>query len=261
MIRSNRQKVTWILAVSGLCLLALIANSYAQAPNQSPTEVHHHYYYGSPPSPGYSPGYPGSYQPGYPPPSYGAPSYGMSGMTNPSAARGEYNLYTAQAAQVMSQTRQQSIENHNFAVQSMQQNVMAGQQFQDYERSRTSKPLTGEEAHRLALQLEPGRLSSAQIDRSANIIHWPPILRDKQFSETRYKIDQLYHQRTPANSGEASDNYGQIERACDAMQSKLHDQIDQMPAESYMVCYHFIKSLAYEARFAVLPPYSQVAAK
>jgi len=80
--------------------------------------------------------------------------------------------------------------------------------------------------------------------------HWPPLLRDKQFSDVRYKLDQLFHNRTPDNSGVESDNYVKIKKACEAMQAILDGMIHDLPNETWLPADHFIKSLEYEGRFA-----------
>jgi hypothetical protein len=98
--------------------------------------------------------------------------------------------------------------------------------------------------------LEPARLSSAEFDRATGVIHWPPLLRDKQFSDARLKLDQLYHVRTPDNSGVDSDNYIDIKKNCDAMHDILKGMIKQVPPESFIAASHFIRSLSYEGQFA-----------
>ena len=93
MLRSRLSKMVAALAIVGLGLWVAINLAIAQVPGQplpqppgGGNSVHYHYYGGG-------------YQPGYAAPAYAAPAYGSSGFTNPAAARGQYNLQTAQAAQ------------------------------------------------------------------------------------------------------------------------------------------------------------------
>jgi hypothetical protein len=63
----------------------------------------------------------------------------------------------------------------------------------------------------------------------------------------------LYHARTPDNSGADSDNYVAIHQNCEAMQKILNGMVQNLPASTWCAAHHFIKSLDYEGRFAVLP--------
>jgi len=168
-------------------------------------------------------------------------------LTNPAAARGQYNVDTAQALQTLSQTQHQSMENHNFAVSSYYQNKDVHEQ---YMKSHEQPRLTTEQLDKIAEKAGPGRLSSTQFDRSTNVIQWPALLRDSQFSDLRYKVDKLFHDRTPDESGADSDNYVNIKQACDAMHQMLHGMIKDLPPVTYIAADHFIRSLAYEGRFA-----------
>ena len=110
--------------------------------------------------------------------------------------------------------------------------------------------MTKEQRNQVAKWNEPGRLSSGQIDRSANVIHWPPLLRDAKFHDPRCQLDQLFHNRTPDNSGADSDSYLKIKQSCTAMQAILDGMIDQLPGTTWCDANHFIKSLEYEGQFA-----------
>lgn len=96
----------------------------------------------------------------------------------------------------------------------------------------------------------PGRLSLAQYDRTNRVIHWPPLLREKQFSEVRYQLDQLFHQRKPHDSGLNSENYDQIKRQCEALQAILAPMIHQVDPQEFTGASRFVKGLEFEARFA-----------
>jgi hypothetical protein len=205
-------------------------------PNVGPTTVHHHYYYGH-----------ANYAAGYGSGS-GLQGADLSGFTNPAAARGQYNLDTSQAAINLTQARSQSIENHNYAVSSYYQNKNIHDQYMAEQAAKTR--LSEGEAEQIAQEATPGRLTSAQLDRANGIIHWPPFLRDKAFSDVRFKLDQAYHVRTPDNSGADSDNYIEIKKDCDAMHDILKGMINDVPPATYIAASHFIRSLSYEGQFA-----------
>ena len=163
---------------------------------------------------------------------------------------GQARLDTAQSAQIYAQTAHQSMENHNYAVHSYYANKDAHDKWMAEHRDPN---ISEEELKKIAKDAEPGPLSSSQYSRDHDMIHWPPLLRDKAFSESRRKLDHLFHERTADNSGVDSDNYGEIQAACKEMHATLKGMIHQLQPMTYMAADHFIKSLAYEAEF---PPKS-----
>jgi hypothetical protein len=210
-----------------------------ERPGFGPTTVHHHYYYGHYGQANYPVGYGAG---------FGLQGADLSGFTNPIAARGQYNLDTSQAAINLTQARSQSIDNHNYAVSSYYQNKNIHDQYMAEQDAKTR--LSEGEAEKIALEATPGRLTSAQLDRANGIIHWPPLLRDKAFSDVRYKLDQAYHVRTPDNSGVDSDNYIEIKKDCDQMHNILKGMVNDVPPATYIAASHFIRSLSYEGQFA-----------
>jgi hypothetical protein len=95
----------------------------------------------------------------------------------------------------------------------------------------------------------PGRLTPTQYDRTNRVIHWPPLLRAKEFSDVRYQLDRLFDEREPGNSGLNSENYHQIKRQCEAMLGILARRIDQLNSEEFIGACGFVKALEDEARF------------
>ena len=148
----------------------------------------------------------------------------------------------------MTQAQNQSIENHNYAVSSYYQNKNIHDQWQAQQDSQNR--LDAEETEKWDREATPGRLSSSQLERGTGIIHWPPLLRDKAFNDPRYQLDQLFHSRTPDNSGADSDNYVQISKYSDAMHTILKGMIKDLPPATYVAASHFIRSLNYEGQFA-----------
>ena len=99
----------------------------------------------------------------------------------------------------------------------------------------------------------PGPVASAPLvpaplDRATGVIHWPPLLRKPQFSEARYQLDQLFHQRDRKNSGVGSKNYEQIKSKCEAMIGILAQMMEQLRPEEFVGACGFIKILQEEAR-------------
>jgi hypothetical protein len=94
MLRSHRSRILTALTIVGLGVWVAISLAPAQVPGQLPVQpatpgggnsVHYHYY-GAGTQPGYAA-----------PAAYGSGA-SFPGITNPAAARGQYNLKTAQAA-------------------------------------------------------------------------------------------------------------------------------------------------------------------
>jgi hypothetical protein len=96
-----------------------------------------------------------------------------------------------------------------------------------------------------------GRLSAAQYDRSIRVIHWPPLLRQKQFSEVRYQLDKLFDQRDPSNSGLGSKNYEETKRQCEGLLGILAGMTDQLNSTEFVEAARFVKGLEEESRFPV----------
>ena len=170
-------------------------------PNPAPV-INHHHYYG--PGPGY-------YQ-----------NVRVNDVTNPEIAKGQYNLYTAEAVEALQSARHQGIENHSYAVDNYYNNKRLHNQ---YEAEVEAGRAPGPRAAFIARATNPGRLTAHQFDRATKVINWPPLLRDSEFTAERTTLDQLFDQRTPDNSGAASDNYEDIQKQCDAVKKKLGEML------------------------------------
>ncbi len=247
MNRLNNKKSTFVLAAIAVIAFGTYATGQGRVARDGIDAggVHNHYYgnhfYGG--------GYGGYGLPGY----YGGGYGGMTaaagagyGVGQAAQGIGQERVDTAQSAQIYSQTAHQSIENHNFAVNSYYANKDAHDK---YMAEHQEKAITQEEANKIEKENEPGRLSTAQFDADNSLIHWPPILRDKAFTKSRQKLDHLFHERTPGNSGVDSDSYGEIKAACDEMHNTLRGMIGKLQPMTYIAAEHFIKSLAYEGEF------------
>ncbi len=254
MFRLSLSRIVVVLAVASICVSIAILMAPAQQAFQPRPEyqgggggVQHHHYYGGAAS-----------APGYGHPAYYGGGNDFPGITNPAAARGQYNVDTAQAIQTLSQTQHQSIENHNYAVSSYYQNKEVHDQ---YEAAHREPQLTMEQLKQIAQKAGPGRLSSTQFDRATNVIQWPALLRDNDFFAVRSKLDHLFHERTPDNSGADSDNYVNIHQNCEAMRKTLDGKVRELPMQTFCAADHFIRSVDYEGQFAVVPGGGQLAAK
>lgn len=223
-----------VVGLSTICSVVAQETQRKAVDQEVDREVHHHHYYG-----GGGPGY------GY---GNGDPQRGFSGGL--ASGIGDARLSTAEAADTYARTAHQVQENHNFSVNSYYANR---EEHDKYVEAHRRGPVSAEDRKKFAQASEPGRLSNAQFDRSTNVIHWPALLRDAEFRKERQAIDQLFNDRTSDNSGAASDSYSQINAACHQMLQQLIAKLrkDKLPSVTYICCEHFIKSVAYEGRFAV----------
>jgi hypothetical protein len=122
---------------------------------------------------------------------------------------------------------------------------------QKYRSTFPPKPLvTPQSTRAVASAAAPHRLTTSQYDRTHRIITWPLELRDPKFDDVRFQLDKLFHERSPQNSGEGSDNAKAIAQACNQMEEILKTDIRVLRPMQYIQVMQFIHSLAYEARFA-----------
>ncbi len=122
---------------------------------------------------------------------------------------------------------------------------------QQYGSKFPAKPLvTPQSTRAVASAAAPHRLTASQYDRTHRIINWPLELRDPKFDDVRFQLDKLFHERTPQNSGDGSDNFKAIAQACNQMEEILKTDIRVLRPMQYIQVLQFIHSLAYEARFA-----------
>jgi hypothetical protein len=196
-----------------------------------------------------SPSYPPSSYPGYPVwAGYGAitPAMGAGiGYGQALSGLGAYNLSSAEAAEVQDRAARQYLQNQNIAVNQFYQTKQLHQQYA----AATERPPSPHDMHYMAAAAAPHRLTPDQFDRTHNIIIWPYELRVPAFDKLRYKIDRLFSDRTPQNSGEASANYTDIVNACQEMENVLRTQVDRLAPMAFIQGQQFIKSVAYEACF------------
>jgi hypothetical protein len=268
MNRFELKKPAFVLSAIVAILFAGPGFVFAQNDDDSKSkvEIHHHHYGNGYSAPGYTPpAYAPAYSPGYAPaysPGY-LPGYGgglaLHGMTPQlgagigagveAAGRGQAALDRAKAGLYDAQTDHQSIENHNTAVNSYYANREVHNQYVDAHRR---GPVSPEEAAKFAKIAAPGRLSDVQFDRTTNVINWPGLLRDPEFAKSREKLDHLFNDRTPDNSGADSNNYVQTTKTCNEMRDTLGKVLrkEKLPAVTFCAADHFIKSLDYESRFA-----------
>ncbi|HXT60917.1 MAG TPA: hypothetical protein VN699_19920 [Pirellulales bacterium] len=113
-------------------------------------------------------------------------------------------------------------------------------------------PPTPEELSAFNQQRTPERLEGDQIDAASGKLIWPGILRGDQFAESRAKLERLFADRTihAYDSGLGTPNYHAIVAAVDEMHAQLKATLFAWKPDEYIAGQKFLKSLAFEARFA-----------
>ncbi|HVC95370.1 MAG TPA: hypothetical protein VND64_16865 [Pirellulales bacterium] len=126
---------------------------------------------------------------------------------------------------------------------------------ESYRAERRSPPLTPEQLANLNESRLPRRLTAQQWQPAAGIADWPAPLRGAEHAADRARLEQLFAERTPEDSGIGGTGYGEVRRLTRKMRDQLARRAKELSVEEYSVARKFINSLAYEARF------TEVAAK
>jgi hypothetical protein len=182
----------------------------------------------------------------------------LAGSAMVTRAAGQYNLYTSMAATNYQQAYSQWIDNQKkreqtyFDMRRMNASYRAEMEMQ------RPHP-TSDQLVVFSKSRDPERLNAEQFDPNTAILHWPPMLKEPEFSSERTQLENLFAERlvAPEDAGLGTHNYRDIEKAVRSMDETLHAKIGQAGADEYIAAHKFLKSLGFEARFA---PESHVAA-
>ncbi len=109
---------------------------------------------------------------------------------------------------------------------------------------------------------EPKRLTTFEYNPLTGAISWQLVFQEyRQFAADRARIDALFAQRTPDNSGALSRNCVEVRKVTERMKATLRAMQRQLDPTTYVAAKTFLTGLAYEARFPVQADPAQVAAK
>jgi len=114
-------------------------------------------------------------------------------------------------------------------------------------------PACPETLARFNRERTPCRLASHQLDPVSAGIRWPAAFECKCFDSLRGRVDRLFSERTPDNSGVGSKNYRDVQATVSAMRHMLRHQIHELDSAEYSHARKFIDSLGYEARHPLMP--------
>lgn len=179
-----------------------------------------------------------------------------AGIGRAAAGIGEGRLSTAQAQQAHQSAATQYLQNIGLAQQTALETSARKDQAEEQRDEATDAKIKKQVAlyNKTLHQMSAAhRLSAEQFDLDRGVLHWPFVLRGQEYADLRQKLDTLYHERTPEDSGNDSSGYDAIQQACKQMQEIVDGKVKEgeMPVNDYVTAKHFISSVAYEARFTV----------
>ncbi len=120
---------------------------------------------------------------------------------------------------------------------------------ESYRAERRSPGLTPEQLIELNESRLPRRLTAEQWQPTIGLILWPAPLRGAEHAADRARLEQLFAERTPEDSGIGGAGYGEVRRLTRRMRDQLLRRVRELSVEEFAVARKFIDSLAYEARF------------
>jgi len=169
------------------------------------------------------------------------------GMASVIQSAGQAQLSNSQAAINYQDARSMEYDNR---IKGTQTYFEMRRMNQAYTAAERSKPLTTEEAFRMAREAAPKRLSASQVDPITGAIAWPLVLRESTYDADRKKLEALYADRENSSGGIGANQYQAIRVSTNAMLATLKDNIKQYTPDNYIQAKRFLESLAYEAGFA-----------
>lgn len=158
---------------------------------------------------------------------------------------GQANYLNSIAAVNLQEATRQAIENQNTYIRNTLENRELIQQYR--ERYRPRAP-TKEEWQRVTEASLPDRLTADQLDPITGQLIWPHILRTGEYRAFRERVDVLFSNRTPDNSGDGSPSQRELASLIDGMKLLLKSNIKTVTLSQYSSAKWFLKSLDYEAQ-------------
>jgi len=175
---------------------------------------------------------------------YGMPGTALSsnayGMASMVAASGYARLSNSQATQNNLQAR--SVDSQNRLAWTNEYYQMR-QAHRAYENSHAR--LSPDEAEKIAHAAHAPRLDATQLDPATGTIHWPALLDDVRYRQTREEIDQLYKSRAAAAGKIDAEGYLAINKACQGLLEQLQRHIDEYSPNDYLQARRFVEGLRY----------------
>lgn len=159
---------------------------------------------------------------------------------------GEYNYLTSLAGKNWQDARSMSLDNDRKYVETFYEK----RRIHDEYISATNPPMSAQTRELIQKNNHPKRLTADEYEPTLGRLQWPLMLQGKEFAQMRKSVDDLFATRSPTNSGVGTKNCKAIQTVVASMQKKLDKQAKKVNTNDFIDANKFLKSLAYEARFA-----------
>lgn len=170
------------------------------------------------------------------------------GMSQVIQSRGQYQIDSAQAAQMRAKAQAEQSDADLRSAQDYFDMKRVNEQYRKEQYASRYHPTQAALA-RMATDQLPPRMSISSLDPSTGQIHWPELLTNSMFDQDRATIEKLYAERAKSGGGLGTENHLELDRATKEMLDKLKTQIRNIDTGDYLVCRRFIESLSFESRF------------
>ena len=170
-----------------------------------------------------------------------AESY-QRGFADVVRSAGQYNLDTAQAANIGQATVSKYLDNRAKGTDTYFQMRQANRQ---YRKQLETPPLSSEQLYRIAREQAPKTLASSDLDPLTGDIAWPLVLQQDEYEDVRTKLEGLFALRATEGS---SSHVFEIQQTANEALAQLKANIRNYPAPEYLKAKKFLESLAFSAR-------------
>ena len=173
----------------------------------------------------------------------------LNGQSNVIRAQGQASYLNSLAAVNFEEARRRYIENSRLYVSTVIENRERNKQFRDkYKRLPPSK----ERLAKLNAMMLPERLSTSQINDSTGGLVWPHVLRLDEYQAYRERLDTLFANRTPENSGDGSPFQREVDVLIQDFKALLKANLKSLSTNQYTTAKAFLQTLDYEATFPMV---------
>jgi hypothetical protein len=153
------------------------------------------------------------------------------GMADVMRAQGEYDVNRAKAAKEYEDARSKYIDNKTKWLQEYNQRKRIGQAQREQEQAEKREAINRGRSYRAAPRGQELPAPS-QIDPDTGQIDWPQILQEPRYANSTGQLDALLQQW--ADGQDESVLAPQVEEATEQLQSQLHDNIRDYPANDFI---------------------------
>jgi len=123
--------------------------------------------------------------------------------------------------------------------------------YHGYKDAHRAKSSTPEQYAARAAKFAPDRLDPSQLWIKPGYLRWPSMLRQTDYAAPRGRIDLLFTQRSPDDSGAGSQNSVDIQIQIDELKATLVSNMKRYKSADYLAARKFLEGLSVEAQHAV----------